>query len=245
MGNNGGRFGLRFGNDKALKLQGGIMIYGDTNGAYATYHEVYVNDQNQPALLEGHPLTAAQIGSLVRSLGQNAQVGSFLPENVLSVGMDSLVWWVKPAVREIHFACDGSKGIGTESGMVPYPGLIFAVSSGNWYVFAVKGNKRPTPDTPLYQAPHFNVWEGGKICTGNVSIPKELEVSNLAAWEKAYFGSRFSHPNVTKLLDFKGGAYTFYRSMLDGEFKKFPEKVLVPERFTLGSFINHINGVSK
>jgi len=240
----GGKFTARLGADTALNLSGSIMIYGNGDGAYATYHDIYFKGDNQPALLEGHPLTAAQMGGLVRSLGQNTQIGSFLSGNVLSVGLDSLVWWVKPAIREIHFACSKG-GIGEESSTTPQPGLIFAVNEGNWYVFAVKGNKRPTATTQLYQAPHFNVWAGGKICTGNVTLPKEFDIESREAWEKAYFGSRFSHPNVPNLVNYEGGGYAFWRSMLDGKFSKFPSEVLVPEGITLGKFINKINGVTQ
>lgn len=240
----GGKFKAKIGGDVSVKLSGAIMIYGDSNNAYATYHNVHFNAENQPSLLEGHPLTAGQIGGLVHRLGRNAQIGCFLSDNVLSVGMDSLVWWVKPAVREIHFAC-GDKSIGNESGMVPHPGLVFAVVEGIWYVFAVKGNKRPTEKTQLYQVPHFNVWAGGKICTGNVKLPEGADVDDRAAWEKAYFGSRFSHPNVQKLVNYKGGGYAFWRDMLDGKFAKFPSEVLVPETMTLGGFIGKISGVSK
>ncbi|WP_224962717.1 PRTRC system protein B [Geomonas subterranea] len=241
----GGKFKAIMGSDKPLRLTGAIMIYGDSDSAYATYHSIHIDANKQPSLLEGHPLTAGQIGGLVQRLGRNAQIGTFLSENVLSVGMDSLIWWVKPAVREIHFACSGDKGIGEESGMVPCPGLVFAVVEGVWYVFAVKGSKRPTESTQLYQAPHFNVWAGGKICTGNVKLPEGADVEDRAAWEKAYFGSRFSHPNVPELVKYKGGAYTFWRDMLDGKFTKFPSQVLVKEAMTLGGFISKASGVSK
>lgn len=240
----GGKFTAHVGSDTALRLSGGIMIYGDTQGAYATYHNIHFNADRQPSLLEGHPLTAAQIGTLVQLLGRNAQIGSFLSDSVLSVGIDSLIWWVKPAIREIHFACDSEKVIGNESGMVPHPGLVFAVVEGVWYVFAVKGNKRPNESTQLYQVPHFNVWAGGKICTGNVKLPESAALDDREAWEKAYFGSRFSHPNVPKLVNYKGGAYAFWRDMLDGKFAKFPSNVLVSETMTLGGFIRKVNGVS-
>ena len=240
---NGGKFTAQVGDDVPIRLSGAIMIYGDDKSAYATYHNVHFDANKQPSLLEGHPLTAGQIGGLVHRLGKNAQIGTFLSDKVLSVGMGSLIWWVKPAVREIHFACR-DKGIGDEFGMVPHPGLVFAVVEGVWYVFAIKGNSRPTESTQLYQAPHFNVWAGGKICTGNVTLPEGADVDDRDAWEKAYFGSRFSHPNVQKLVDYKGGAYVFWRDMLDGKFPKFPSKVLVPESMTLGGFIKKINGVA-
>lgn len=237
-----GKFSANFGDDDKLVLSKAVLIYRNNNTAYATVHDPYTDKQGQSALGEGSPLTHATIAGMVRDFSNNAQVGSFLAPNVLSIGMDSLVWWVKPAMREIHFACSGNHGIGTESGVVPHPGLIFAVGQDSWSVFAVKGNSRPKATTPLFQAPHFNIWAGGKICTGNVTLPKDFSVESMAAWEKAYFGSRFSHPNVPVLVNYEGGSYPFWRSMLDGKFSKFPQEVLVPEKLTASDLVRRING---
>jgi len=244
----GGKFSANFGADNRLKLTGAIMIYsgGNNGGAFANYHGIYLDKQKQPALLEGSPLGQTMMAAMVRDFSKNAQVGSFLSGNVLSVGMDSLVWWIKPSKREIHFSCNKAKtGIGVETAIVPHPAMIFSVSEGEWRVFAIKGNTRPTEKTALFQVPHFNVWAGGRICTGNVTLPKDYSIESMAAWEKAYFGSNFTHPNVTQLVNYEGGAYAFWRSMLDGAFPKFPNEVLVPGNLTLGNHIRKINGGSR
>jgi len=239
-----GQFSVNFGTDEKLTLASSILIYRNNHGAYATVHDIFTDRQGQTSLLPGTPLTHATIAGLVHDFSNNAQVGSFLAENVLSVGMDSLIWWVKPAKREISFASSKKDGIGRESAIVPQPGLIFSVSDGHWSVFAVKGNSRPKATTPLFQAPHFNVYDDGSICTGNVTLPKDFSVESMAGWEKAYFGSRFSHPNTPKLVKFEGGAYPFWRSMLDGKFAKFPNEVLVPLKLTAGDLVKDTNGGS-
>ena len=40
-----------------------------------------------------------------------------------------------------------------------------------------------------------------------------------------------------KLLRYRGGAYAFWRDMLDGAFTRFPERVLVDAKTTLGQLL--------
>ena len=238
-----GSLSVNFGPEEKSVLAYGILSYKNNNSSYATKHDIFIDRDGQPSFLAGVPLDHSTLTALVRDFSNNAQVGSFLPETVLSAGMSFLVWWVKPAKREIHFACDGEEGIGRESAIVPHPGLIFAVNEESWYVFAVKGTTRPKATTPLFQAPHFNVSETGRICTGNVTIPSgDFSVESMAAWEKAYFGSRFSHPNVPKLVKYEGGSYPFWRSMLDNKFSKFPNEVLVQGDMVAGDLVTMMNG---
>lgn len=81
----------------------------------------------------------------------------------------------------------------------------------------------------MYQAPYFNVYEGGGICQGNVDVPGSTSTNRIEAWNAAFFQSWFTHPNVHgNLVKYRGGAFTFWRDMLDGRHHEFPEHVLVP-----------------
>ena len=52
------------------------------------------------------------------------------------------------------------------------------------------------------------------------------------------FHSYFTHPNVAgKLLNYRGGSYAFWRDMLNQRFKRFPERVLVDTKTTLGQLL--------
>src|ERR1035437_2468687 len=101
--------------------------------------------------------------------------------------------------------------------MLPHPGLVFAACSKVWSVWAVKGDHRPRPDSMLYQAPYFNVWDGGRICQGNVEVPDGTTAEKIDAWNAAFFNSFFTHPNIHKnLAKYRGGAYKFWKDMLAG-----------------------------
>jgi len=236
-----------FGAEDSTILSTAILLYANKNKPHATVHGIHIDSEGQPSLLPGTSLAYSTLSDLIRTFTTDSKVGMFLPENVLSIGMDSLVWYCKPAKRRISFSCSQG-GIGQESAVVPHPGLIFAVRGTSWSVFAVKGNSRPTASTPLFQAPYFNVWEGGGICTGSAEIPDGQGIDTISKWESAFFDSQFSHPNIhapKKLVDFEGGSYGFWRSMLDGKHKKFPAEVMIPLNATAGDLVNQINGASK
>jgi PRTRC genetic system protein B len=209
-------------------LASAILLYkAQGTPVYASIHDVEIV-KNRPTLGAGVPITTQALGSMMEELKPTARLKlSFLSENVLASSDDALVWWVPPSSRSLFFKCEelGGKVVAE----VPLPGLVFAVTESEWYVYAVKGNGRPTPSTPLFQSPFFNVWEGGRICTGNVSVPDRVSPDSIAQWEASFFKSWFTHSNVhapARLVNYKGGEYAFWRDLLAGK-KKFPERVLV------------------
>jgi len=234
--------------DESMLLTKAILLYGTANNSsYATIHDIRIDKKNgSPNLLQGDPLSHSALAEIMRDLSQSVQIGAFLPPHILSVGHNSVVWWMKPSKRMTFFHCNGDdRCIGKESAVIPTPALVFGVNESGWYVFALKGDERPQADTPLYQCPYFNVSLNGAICIGTTDIPKDYSADSTVLWDKAFFDSAFSHPNVhhpAKLVEFKSGSYRFWRSMLDGKWKKrFPEQVLVPKEKTVGDFIEAVN----
>jgi len=223
-------------------LRKAILVYAgnDRQPACATVHEVGIGSDGRATILAGVAATVQSVAEIATLLTRQAKVGGFLPANILSVGIDSLLWWVPPVKRRVFFASE--KLGGERSAKVPHPGLVFRVDGENeWSVFAVKGQNRPTPDTSLFLAPYFNVWSDGKICTGNVATPSGSTAEKASAWEKAFFDSYFTHPNVhapAKLVEHKGGAYGFWKAMLDGRYKRFPERVLVETGHRLSDLLD-------
>jgi PRTRC genetic system protein B len=187
-----------------------------------------------PVILDGKPMTAASAVRLARALSKRAAQGGFVPFNLLYMDDEMIAWWVPPACRHIAFRAP-ELGAAERGEVVPHPGLVFAVGHGRqWRVWAVKGSERPTEQAALYQAPYFNVSGDGVICTGNVSLPNRTSAEKIEAWNTAFFGSFFTHPNANgKLLTYRGGAYKFWRDMLDGKHAEFPERVLVASGETL------------
>lgn len=87
----------------------------------------------------------------------------------------------------------------------------------------------------MFRAPYSNVWESGQICVGNVDLPERATAEKLDEWTSAFFDSWFTHPNVhSNLVRYRGGAYRFWRDMLDGKHVVFPERTLVDLDRTLG-----------
>lgn len=221
-----------------VELQSAVLIYGaagGSNAAFATVHAIHRNEHGAVTILPGKPMTALAVARLARRLSKRAR-GGFVPPNLLYQDVGGIAWWVPPARRQIWFRSDPDKLGASERGeVVPHPGLVFAVStSGSWRLWALRGSERPGPDTPLFKAPYFNCYEGGGICVGNVEVPGSAAVDKIAAWQAAFFGSWFTHPNVHDgLVNYRGGAYKFWRDMLDGRHPEFPEHVLVPNGKTL------------
>lgn len=225
-----------------LNLAKAVLVYSGANGqGYATVHDVVPTPNSpQPCLSAGIPVTRSALAALMGDLG-SAECYGFLPPNVLAVGRNHLVWWSPPQKRNVWFK--SQEPIGARCGTTVHPGLVFAVIDGQWAIYAVKGVHRPTAACPLFQAPYFNVWESGQICTGNVSLPDLSTVEQIASYESAFFGSYFTHPNIRakgRLTRFRGGAYALWHSLLKRPRKVFPENSLVPLRRTAGDLVHAI-----
>lgn len=236
-----------------LKLQRAMMIYGSNSRSgveYVSLHDVEHTDKG-PIIGAGKPASKTAVRAILKDLNSRRSKDEiqFLAPNILSQGEDHLIWHVAPQQRQLWFRC---KELGGEvTGVVPNPGLVFSVSRFGWYVFAVKGEGRPTPNTELYLSPYLNVWAEGRICTGNVTTPKGNARWNTVAWEDAFFRSYFTHINVQgqgKLISYRKGAYAFWRQLLAKPPKSFPNERLVKlgaNGYTLGDFLASLSKRSK
>ncbi len=234
-----------FSDNVKMELTKALLLYEGGNRSYATTHVIVKGPKGSLSIGEGTPVNVGMLSVLMEKLGRNTAVGGFIPPHILSAGFDSLVWWTKPANRRVFFKTT-EKVIGERSEVTPHPGLIFGInSSGKWAVYAVRGGDRPQEDTPLYQAPYFNVWNTGNICRGTVDLPESISTEDTARWEENFFASNFTHPNVhqsMKLVKRKSGPYRFWKSVLDGKYETFPENALVPANITLKDFIKNVGG---
>lgn len=215
-----------------VALDSAVLIYrGTDHSAFATVHPIHHDESGVATLLPGRSMTPLAVARMARRLSKGRERGGFIPAGLLYQNQTTMAWWVPPARRHIWFRCAGGELGAPERGeSVPHPGLVFAVSADrSWHVWAVQGLERPSPATVLFQAPYFNVYASGAICQGNVNVPAGTTADKIEAWNTAFFTSFFTHPNVQgRLVNYKGGAYKFWRDMLDGRHAEFPEPVLVP-----------------
>jgi|GEM_PF-433264 len=237
---------IRSAGEERYRLERAILIYesnfhasGVPNGhePYATLHNI-VRGKGGPQLAPGVPATAEACAAFAQAMQDHAAFAGFISPNILYVGPRLTAWWRAPAPARVWFKVEeareektpASQRIGERSAITPQPGLIFACADSEWHVFAVKGADRPGPATQIWRAPYFNVWELGHICEGNIERPKRVSSDTIDRFERAFFDSRFTHPNAHKgLVNFKGGSHAFWRAMLDQRWKHFPERCLVRE----------------
>lgn len=234
------------------EISAAVLVYeadggGRDTSAYATVHPVRPHGHGL-RLGAGAPATKEACAVLARALGAASTLTGFIPPQLLYLGARSLIWWRAPAPATMYFntakpfAADqreeksGARLIGKRSGRAPQPGLVFAVTPSGWHVHAVKGAVRPGPESDLFRAPYFNVWANGGICTGNVRLPDHLSTGALDRYERAFFDSEFTHPNVgakERLVRHPQGSYAFWKELLDRPAGAFPEAALIDEKLTL------------
>lgn len=219
-----------------------ISVYGAQRGApYLETHKVARGPKGM-MLGAGKPLTKRTLNGLLTAMigTNNLRPAGYIPENMLAFSQDvagesNFAFWLSPCKAAMHHSKIGKPLV------VPYPGLVFIEAKGSLTVFAVKGDQRPTLDTPLYQPPFWNVsHHSGSVCTGNckrpdkdASIPERIEV-----WKSVWFKSLFSHA-----LSEQYGKTTLGELWqgLDNK-NEFPEKILQDAGQTLRSVLKR-NGL--
>lgn len=231
---------LHLHNAASLMLAQAILIYrAHRNGngsAYASVHEVALQG-GRCVILAGKPATPRAVLRLAHAIAPSTAHAGYLPGSVLYADGDKLVWWLPPQQRHIAFRC-ADPVLGERSGVVPHPALVFMVAGSTWLVWAHKGRTRPAPDSPLWQAPYFNVGADGAICRGNAATPSGSTTDKIGAWEDAFFRSYFTHPNRAKgLVRHPGGAHAFWLQMIEQQVARFPQRALVPAGATLGELV--------
>jgi PRTRC genetic system protein B len=240
----------------SISLQTAILFYGNGNNisgvSYATIHPVDGGDgQASPVIRAGRPLDRASLEAACASLMEGARVRcGIFSDNILSIGLEHLVWWQRPGKRTYFFACrpaaEGEISVGQRAGTGFTPGVVFVAKRQSLWAYAVKGEARPTADTRLYHLPAMNVWPDGRVCTGSAPLPDSTVAESVAAWEKSFWDSNFSHPNHPRPVNYKGGIHQFSIDLLDGKFRKFPQRVLRPIKgLTLGCLVDRLDGITR
>ncbi|MDR5826040.1 PRTRC system protein B [Caballeronia sp. LZ043] len=239
--------GLDIGSDRvdAVTATNAILLYGrDAHSAiYGTVHPVTQGESGRATIGAGRPIERKALFDCLRELAAHAAApAEFLPETVLSVSQDAVMWWCRPAMRRVFFDCPE---LGRRSAVVPHPGLVFRAALNGFSVFALQEDGRPTPESRLHEPPYFNTWDGGKICIGSAHVPRRVDVASIDGWESGFFESAFTHPNHGgKRVSHCKGEFAFWKEMLDGKYgEQFPKEALIPMNLTLAELIAGKKGV--
>lgn len=214
-----------------------ISVYETQQGVpYLETHRVASGPKGL-MLGAGKPFTKRTLNGLLTAVigKESLRPAGYIPENVLAFSQDvagesNFAFWLPPCKAALHHSHISNPLV------VPYPGLVFVESKGSLTLFVVKGDQRPTLDTPLYQPPFWNVSRStGSVCTGNCKRPDKGAslMDRIEGWKSVWFKSLFSHS-----LDERYGKTTLGKLWqgLDSK-NKFPEKVLHDANKTLRSVL--------
>lgn len=230
----------------SAELAAAILLYKNGKEVnFVSVHDVeYINgNKSQPYIGVGRPASKSALSELVKDLVPSlATKRTVMPANVLSYDFEHLAWYVPPSKRQLWFNNETLGG--NVNATIDLPGLVFFVGLSGWFVFALNSKERPSADTELMVSPFLNVWEGGKICTGNIDVPKIRDAESYLAFEEAFFRSYFTHINIhekDRLVKFPGGPYKLWSKLIHGQLKNFPVKALVPAGVTVGEFLLNLD----
>ncbi|KVP71078.1 hypothetical protein WJ92_28010 [Burkholderia ubonensis] len=231
------------GNDDAtLNLDSALLLYRGRAGAnaieqvYVTRHAARVID-GVPVLLAGHAVTKQDLASFAEAASKHIGNFGFIHERTIFTGPGVVAWWTPAARRAVWFKAD--EPIGTRHGTTDHPALMFVATGSDRYVFALSTSSRPAPETPVFQAPYFNVSDDGWICTGNVDCNDRPNAADITKYEEDdFFRSRFTHSSATKLIAGESAA-RLWMDLLDGA--PFPTDRLIPLNTTVGAVIKRIS----
>ena len=228
--------------ETTLRLTGAVLMYQSGRGdIYATSHQV-VQDASplgRPVIGAGVPLSKGSLAKFAEAVSTATAFSGFLPENLLFSSPNLIAWWTPAQVRATWFK---KAGVGEISGHGPaaHPALVFVATPTDWFVFALRDSARPAPTTRLYHAPHFNVWTGGRICTGNVDLPPTFGAEVVDRYETAFFRSHFTHPNRSDAVKYKGGMQKLWQDQLAEPNPEAMRRALVDSKETLQAAIARI-----
>lgn len=230
--------------ESVLKLTSAVLLYESNRGhVYATSHQVIDDPQQlgRPIIGAGVPLSKASLAKFAGAVAAATAFTGFLPENLLFSSPNVIAWWAPAQVRTTWFRKGGT---GTLDGHGPaaHPALVFVATPADWFVFALLDSERPAPTTHLFHAPHFNVWEGGRICTGNVELPTLFGAEVIDRYETAFFRSHFTHPNRSDAVKYKGGMQKLWQDQLAEPDPGAMRRALIDSKETLQAAIARIAG---
>jgi PRTRC genetic system protein B len=185
--------------------------------------------------LVGHRVAVRRVDpqAIAVALGAVRFASGMLPEHALTWAHTDrgvqVSWYVPPGTQTLLFQGGEARAAGVQQRFrIPLPGLVLVSRGGTWMgCWAVK--QRPTPETPLYLAPLFNVRQhDGWVCWGNVPAQRLLQRGGTASVTEAIWRSVFTHTYADgKSRRYPEDVLEMWKGLALGEFRKYPTDDLV------------------
>lgn len=235
---------VSIGSSQDFRLSRVLLVYGTSsyNGfpyrhPFITLHEV-THENEESRLGEGQLVTPQMLVDLMTGLGRSTPL-EILPERVIVRTTDTIVWWAPACQRTMFFSDRGEDVVlkKLDGRRYPHPPLLFKASGSHLWIRALAVNERPNAESTLYNAPYWNCYDNGVVCTGSMRIPREKSVGAIDGWERAFFQSEFTHAaGAVKHTNYPGGLLALWQSLLNRN--DFPTRYLVKAKQTLLEFVN-------
>lgn len=214
-----------------------VISKNDLSGTLVTEHQCDKDDNKNPIIGAGRPVSAASLNKLLQiTLTPDSKSFKPVESNVIATSADGAAWFIKGGVKPMWFTPAASSGKKAKRLMVPWPNLVCAYNSNRGLsVWAVKRKTKPPLDVPLYNAPLMNIYSHGGMCFGSATLAKNKPP--IEAREASLFESKFSHTNHSQTIKGKGGTsglYALYAQLHQKRAQSFPNQKLVPAGITLG-----------
>jgi PRTRC genetic system protein B len=219
-----------------------VMQKNDNSRQSDYYIESYDMDR-QGCPINGHPLSVKESNALAKALQVNEKKSqSFLvpqglmPKNILHLTSSSTGYavWHTPAQRmKLLF----SENLGIPSGMVSIPALVWKAGRNGLGIYALQ-EEVLSVNTPLFNAPFFNIYPDGRVCMGNVQvrIPKDCGLEQfITLWQDYFFNSYFSHL-LQGQQPVKGNIIQLWQNLTATQ-EPFPTDVLTATRYQIKNLI--------
>lgn len=215
------------------ELTSALLLYnssGYDGGALVTEHPVSTGENGAKTLGAGRLLTLRELDSVISQVKGGDDQAGFVPPEVVFSQRGCIAWWVPASQRSLHYRTtvkeDANKTAPFNGKPVWCPPLVFIARARELKIFALARNERPNATTPLCVAPFWNIWEGGRLCLGSVTVPEETTFATLPAYEKAFFRSFFTHPNVARLTNHKRGFFGLWTELAATGARFAPQRLL-------------------
>lgn len=213
--------------------QKAFVIYEKQGTAKHIYVESYdIDPQGRP--FNAHPLSIIEANRLSKALRTTEKKYSgflspkgLLPKNLLHLRTDTRPYamWHTPVQRvKLYFKED----LGIKSGLAHIPALVWKATKTAIAVYAITENE-VSGETPLFNAPFFNIYDDGRICMGNVSIDIKNDCcleDFISIWQHTFFNSYFSHM-IQGHNPVKGNIVQLWKKQTNSD-RPFPEEKLIP-----------------
>lgn len=221
-----------------------FVVYQKNSAEKAIYVEAYDMDKNG-CPTNAHPLSLRESTQLAKALDTSDELtrkflkpSGLLPKNVLYINPEhdgSVVWYTPSQKVKLFF----TENLAIINGKAFVPPLLWKASKNTMHIYAINIETEINEQTPLYNAPFFNVYKDGRVFMGTVkvSIKPDCHLEEFVqSWEQYFFNSYFSHL-IIENSPIKTNIVRLWQNLVNKN-KQFPLKYLLKNGLTIKNILS-------